>query len=39
LTIVKRLSERFDWPVEVNSEPGSGTRVAVHFPDARTEPL
>ena len=39
LTIVKRLSERFDWPVEVNSEPGSGTRVAVHFPDARTEPV
>lgn len=38
LTIVKRLTDRFDWPVEVDSEPGRGTSVIVHFPDSRIEP-
>jgi signal transduction histidine kinase len=38
LTIVKRLSDRFGWPLEVNSEVGQGTRVTVAFPDARSEP-
>jgi signal transduction histidine kinase len=37
LTIVKRFSERFDWPLEVDSEPDRGTRVSVRFPHARTE--
>ena len=37
LTIVKRLTERFHWPVEVQSEPNSGTTVTVRFPDARAE--
>lgn len=37
LTIVKRLTERFDWPLAVDSEPGRGTRVSVRFPRATTE--
>jgi signal transduction histidine kinase len=39
LTIVRRLSERFNWPVRIESEPGVGTRVTVDFPEARCEPL
>ena len=38
LTIVKRLTERFGWPLEIESEPGRGTRVSVRFPGARSEP-
>lgn len=37
LTIVKRLSDRFDWPVAIDSRPGAGTRVTVRFPQARWE--
>jgi signal transduction histidine kinase len=37
LTIVKRLSDRFGWPVGIDSEPGVGTRVTVEFPDAQAE--
>ena len=37
LTIVKRLSDRFNWPVRIDSKPGVGTRVEVEFPDARWE--
>lgn len=32
LTIVRRLSERFAWPVTLESEPGQGTRATIHFP-------
>ncbi len=39
LTIVKRLSDRFRWPVEITSEPGVGTRVTIRFPQAQCEPL
>jgi signal transduction histidine kinase len=39
LTIVKRFSDRFDWPLEVDSEPDRGTRVRVRFPQARPQPL
>jgi signal transduction histidine kinase len=39
LTIVKRFSDRFGWPLEIHSEPGAGTRVAVDFPNSRCEPL
>jgi signal transduction histidine kinase len=39
LTIVKRLSDRFGWPVMIDSSPGSGTRVEIRFPNARSEPL
>jgi signal transduction histidine kinase len=38
LTIVRRLSDRFGWPVEFDSSPGQGTRVRVRFPGARVVP-
>ena len=37
LTIVKRLSDRFSWPVSIDSTPGVGTRVVVEFPTAHCE--
>ena len=39
LTIVRRLSDRFKWPVEMTSEVGLGTCVTIHFPQARAETL
>ncbi len=39
LTIVRRLSDRFGWPVTIESSPGVGTRVEIRFPDARSEQL
>lgn len=36
LTIVKRLSDRFSWPVDIDSKLGVGTTVTIHFPDATT---
>ncbi len=33
LTIVRRLSERFGWPVHLDSEPGRGTRAVIQFPE------
>lgn len=39
LTIVRRLSDRFGWPVTIDSSPGVGTRVEIRFPQARSEPL
>ena len=38
LTIVKRFSDRFGWPVEIQSTPGEGTRVRVEFPNAVIDP-
>jgi signal transduction histidine kinase len=38
LTIVRRLSERFGWPIRIESEPGKGTTVEIRFPDSRVEP-
>lgn len=35
LTIVRRLSDRFGWPVTIDSSPGVGTRVEIRFPGAR----
>jgi signal transduction histidine kinase len=35
LSIVRRLSDRFGWPVRIESEPGVGTRVEIRFPQAR----
>jgi signal transduction histidine kinase len=35
LTIVKRLTGRFEWPLNVESQLGQGTRVTVRFPNAR----
>ncbi|MGD2053064.1 MAG: HAMP domain-containing sensor histidine kinase [Gammaproteobacteria bacterium] len=34
LTIVKRLSDRFNWPIRMSSAPGKGTRVEVQFPES-----
>ncbi len=34
LTIVKRLSDRFNWPIIISSTPGKGTRVEVKFPES-----
>jgi len=39
LTIVKRLSDRFSWPVEISSELGIGTIVTIRFPLARPQPV
>lgn len=39
LSIVRRLSERFGWPVSIESQPGIGTRIEVRFPGARSEPI
>jgi signal transduction histidine kinase len=38
LTIVRRLSDRFGWPIHVDSQPGVGTTVEIRFPQARAEP-
>jgi signal transduction histidine kinase len=35
LTIVKRLSDRFGWPVDITSELGIGTCVTIRFPQAQ----
>jgi len=32
LSIVRRLSERFGWPVEMHSEVGAGTTATIRFP-------
>ena len=32
LTIVKMLSDRFDWPVSIDSAPNAGARVRIGFP-------
>jgi signal transduction histidine kinase len=39
LTIVRRLSDRFGWPVQIESETGVGTRVEIRFPAARVVAL
>jgi signal transduction histidine kinase len=39
LTIVRRLSDRFGWPVTIDSSAGVGTRVEIRFPQARAESL
>jgi signal transduction histidine kinase len=35
LTIVRRLSDRFGWPVNISSDPGVGTTVEISFPGSR----
>jgi signal transduction histidine kinase len=32
LSIVRRLGERFRWPVELASTPGQGTVAVIHIP-------
>jgi hypothetical protein len=36
---VRRLSDRFGWPVEFTSQAGVGTRVRVTFHGATATPL
>mgnify|MGYP005847730025 CR=1 FL=1 len=38
LNIVGRLSERFNWPIDVNSRIGMGTRIEIRFPETKTQP-
>lgn len=38
LYLVKRISERFDWRVEVSSTLGSGTRFELHFAGPKSAP-
>ena len=35
LSIVRRLGERFGWPVALDSLPGHGTTAIIHFGEAR----
>lgn len=37
LTIVRRLSDRFGWPLQVASQPGVGTTIDITFPASRSE--
>lgn len=37
LTVVRRLSDRFGWPVRFESMPGRGTAVSIGFPQARPQ--
>ena len=37
LTIVRRLSDRFGWPVNIASDPGVGTTVEISFPGSRVD--
>lgn len=39
LAIVKRLSDRYRWPIEYESTVGKGTRVTVRFPDRVAVPV
>ncbi|MEM5436489.1 HAMP domain-containing sensor histidine kinase [Paraburkholderia diazotrophica] len=34
LAIVKKICDRYGWPVELDSEPGRGTRVSLRLPPA-----
>jgi signal transduction histidine kinase len=36
LTIVRRLSDRFGWPVEMTSKLGVGTRATIRFPNPQS---
>lgn len=39
LSLVKRMTDRFGWPVDITSRPDHGTVVVVHFPSAMVAPL
>ena len=38
LAIVRRLSDRFGWPVHIESQQGVGTRVEITFPSGSHPP-
>jgi len=35
LTLVRRLSDRFKWPIELHSRLGTGTTATIRFPRAK----
>jgi signal transduction histidine kinase len=37
LSIVKRMTDRYDWPLEISSERGHGTVITVRFPESDFE--
>ena len=37
LTIVKRLSDRFNWPISIESKVGLGTIVEIQFPESESQ--
>ncbi|MFC0677175.1 ATP-binding protein [Lysobacter korlensis] len=37
LSIVRRLGERFGWPVTLTSAPGEGTTAVIHFPESGSQ--
>jgi signal transduction histidine kinase len=39
LTIVKRLSERFGWPISIDSQPDRGTCIVVELLNAKSEKI
>ena len=39
MTIVKRLTDRFNWPIRINSTPGLGTSIEVRFSGSSSESL
>ena len=39
MTIVKRLTDRFNWPIKINSTPGLGTSIEVRFSGSDSESL
>jgi signal transduction histidine kinase len=38
LAIVKKICDRYGWPVELDSEPGRGTRVSLRLPPGGASP-
>ncbi|MGN6312679.1 MAG: sensor histidine kinase [Rhodanobacteraceae bacterium] len=36
LAVVRRIADRFDWPVELESQPGRGTVATLRFPKSMT---
>ena len=39
LSLVKRMTDRFGWPIDITSRPGHGTVVEVCFPESEFEQL
>lgn len=39
LAIVRRLTDRFGWSIEIHGQPGVGTRVEIRFPSTRCVPI
>jgi signal transduction histidine kinase len=39
LTIVRRFADRFNWSLDIDSQPGLGTRVTVRFPHSHCQQL